>query len=256
MNRAETGSRRGEAGRAAAMNSAEQTVTWLITLGVLESPKKTISDPEGFLQASLKDGVVLCRLLERLLPGTIEKVSAPRPAPPRRTGPGAGRPGGRSPGGGSPGRWEASRPTWPPPRPGMRGDARAQGRRRRHLVAARAGRAPGAAEPTRLLCARTRERGPRGGRAGGARTRWRDPARGAIVCGGRRGGGRAGFKGNGRGEARREGERSALPRPEEESPLSATRAENQPLQRRAQLPRRLCLNSFCWWYRVRVSPSV
>lgn len=64
----------GEAGRAAAMNSAEQTVTWLITLGVLESPKKTIADPEGFLQASLKDGVVLCRLLERLLPGTIEKV--------------------------------------------------------------------------------------------------------------------------------------------------------------------------------------
>ncbi|XP_049992869.1 rho guanine nucleotide exchange factor 7 isoform X6 [Microtus pennsylvanicus] len=59
---------------AAAMNSAEQTVTWLITLGVLESPKKTISDPEVFLQASLKDGVVLCRLLERLLPGTIEKV--------------------------------------------------------------------------------------------------------------------------------------------------------------------------------------
>lgn len=57
-----------------AMNSAEQTVTWLITLGVLESPKKTISDPEGFLQASLKDGVVLCRLLERLLPGTIDKV--------------------------------------------------------------------------------------------------------------------------------------------------------------------------------------
>lgn len=49
-------------------------MTWLITLGVLESPKKTISDPEGFLQASLKDGVVLCRLLERLLPGTIDKV--------------------------------------------------------------------------------------------------------------------------------------------------------------------------------------
>lgn len=85
------------------MNSAEQTVTWLITLGVLESPKKTISDPEGFLQASLKDGVVLCRLLERLLPGTIEKVSAPWPAPPRQTGPG----------GGSPGRWEASSPALP-----------------------------------------------------------------------------------------------------------------------------------------------
>ncbi|XP_066562280.1 rho guanine nucleotide exchange factor 7b isoform X2 [Amia ocellicauda] len=56
------------------MNSAEQTVTWLITLGVLESPKKTISDPEGFLQSSLKDGVVLCRLLERLRPGAIDKI--------------------------------------------------------------------------------------------------------------------------------------------------------------------------------------
>lgn len=56
------------------MNPAEQTVTWLITLGVLESPKKTISDPEAFLQTSLKDGVVLCRLLERLRPGTTEKV--------------------------------------------------------------------------------------------------------------------------------------------------------------------------------------
>uniref|UniRef100_A0A4W3IQI8 Rho guanine nucleotide exchange factor (GEF) 7a n=1 Tax=Callorhinchus milii TaxID=7868 RepID=A0A4W3IQI8_CALMI len=56
------------------MTSAEQTVTWLITLGVLESPKKTISDPEGFLQSSLKDGVVLCKLLDRLLPGSIEKT--------------------------------------------------------------------------------------------------------------------------------------------------------------------------------------
>ncbi|XP_076838647.1 rho guanine nucleotide exchange factor 7b isoform X2 [Brachyhypopomus gauderio] len=56
------------------MNSAEQTVTWLITLGVLESPKKTISDPEGFLQSSLKDGVVLCRLLERLRPGSVVTV--------------------------------------------------------------------------------------------------------------------------------------------------------------------------------------
>ncbi|OXB78314.1 UNVERIFIED_CONTAM: hypothetical protein H355_006686 [Colinus virginianus] len=55
------------------MTSAEQTVTWLIALGVLESPKKSIADPEGFLQSSLKDGVVLCRLLERLLPGSIDK---------------------------------------------------------------------------------------------------------------------------------------------------------------------------------------
>ncbi|MEQ2284214.1 hypothetical protein AMECASPLE_019218 [Ameca splendens] len=57
------------------MNSAEQTVTWLITLGVLESPKKTISDPEAFLQSSLKDGVVLCKLLERLSPGSTDKPS-------------------------------------------------------------------------------------------------------------------------------------------------------------------------------------
>ncbi|KAI4892708.1 hypothetical protein NFI96_015303 [Prochilodus magdalenae] len=56
------------------MNPAEQTVTWLITLGVLESPKKTVSDPDGFLQSALKDGVVLCRLLERLRPGSTEKV--------------------------------------------------------------------------------------------------------------------------------------------------------------------------------------
>ncbi|KAM9327621.1 rho guanine nucleotide exchange factor 7-like [Pholidichthys leucotaenia] len=55
------------------MNSEEQTVTWLITLGVLESPKKSISDPEAFLQASLRDGSVLCRLLERLRPGTVDK---------------------------------------------------------------------------------------------------------------------------------------------------------------------------------------
>uniref|UniRef100_A0A4W6ESK5 Osteoclast-stimulating factor 1 n=1 Tax=Lates calcarifer TaxID=8187 RepID=A0A4W6ESK5_LATCA len=55
------------------MNSAEQTVTWLITLGVLESPKKSISDPEAFLQTSLRDGAVLCRLLERLRPGTVDK---------------------------------------------------------------------------------------------------------------------------------------------------------------------------------------
>lgn len=56
------------------MNSAEQTVTWLISLGVLESPKKSISDPEAFLQTSLQDGAVLCRLLDRLRPGTV-KVS-------------------------------------------------------------------------------------------------------------------------------------------------------------------------------------
>uniref|UniRef100_A0A8D3ECU4 Osteoclast-stimulating factor 1 n=1 Tax=Scophthalmus maximus TaxID=52904 RepID=A0A8D3ECU4_SCOMX len=55
------------------MNSAEQTVTWLITLGVLDSPKKSISDPEAFLQLSLQDGAVLCRLVERLRPGTVDK---------------------------------------------------------------------------------------------------------------------------------------------------------------------------------------
>ncbi|XP_060732193.1 rho guanine nucleotide exchange factor 7a isoform X2 [Tachysurus vachellii] len=56
------------------MNPAEQTVTWLITLGVMESPKKSVSDPAAFLQCALKDGVVLCRLIERLRPCTTEQV--------------------------------------------------------------------------------------------------------------------------------------------------------------------------------------
>ncbi|XP_066517267.1 rho guanine nucleotide exchange factor 7b isoform X1 [Hoplias malabaricus] len=61
------------------MNSAEQTVTWLITLGVLESPKKRVSDPEGFLQSRLRDGAVLCRLLDRLQPAlNITVIPEPR----------------------------------------------------------------------------------------------------------------------------------------------------------------------------------
>ncbi|KAM9376895.1 rho guanine nucleotide exchange factor 6 isoform 2-T2 [Pholidichthys leucotaenia] len=55
------------------MNSEEQTVTWLISLGVLGSPKKNIADPEEFLKTSLKDGVVLCKLTERLIPGFTAK---------------------------------------------------------------------------------------------------------------------------------------------------------------------------------------
>ncbi|XP_073214552.1 rho guanine nucleotide exchange factor 6 isoform X9 [Lepidochelys kempii] len=55
------------------MNSEERIVTWLISLGVLNSPKKIIGDPEQFLKASLKDGVVLCKLINRLLPGSVEK---------------------------------------------------------------------------------------------------------------------------------------------------------------------------------------
>lgn len=58
-----------------AMNPEEQTVTWLISLGVLSSPKKNIADPEEFLKTSLKDGVVLCKLTERLVPGFTPKVS-------------------------------------------------------------------------------------------------------------------------------------------------------------------------------------
>ncbi|KAG7225751.1 hypothetical protein INR49_014402 [Caranx melampygus] len=55
------------------MNPEEQTVTWLISLGVLCSPKKNIADPEEFLKTSLKDGVVLCKLTERLIPGFTPK---------------------------------------------------------------------------------------------------------------------------------------------------------------------------------------
>lgn len=57
------------------MNPEEQTVTWLISLGVLNSPKKNIADPEEFLKSCLRDGVVLCKLIERLLPETTPKVS-------------------------------------------------------------------------------------------------------------------------------------------------------------------------------------
>ncbi|CAL8263190.1 unnamed protein product [Lota lota] len=55
------------------MNPEEQTVTWLISLGVLSSPKKNIADPEDFLKTSLKDGVVLCKLAERVVPGFTAK---------------------------------------------------------------------------------------------------------------------------------------------------------------------------------------
>ncbi|NXT56948.1 ARHG6 factor, partial [Pluvianellus socialis] len=55
------------------MNPEEQVVTWLISLGVLNSPKKIVDDPEEFLKASLRDGTVLCKLIHRLLPGSAEK---------------------------------------------------------------------------------------------------------------------------------------------------------------------------------------
>lgn len=60
--------------QSSAMNPEERIVTWLISLGVLDSPKKTICDPEEFLKSSLKNGVVLCKLLNRLRPGSLEKV--------------------------------------------------------------------------------------------------------------------------------------------------------------------------------------
>lgn len=48
-------------------------MTWLISLGVLNSPKKTICDPEEFLKSSLRNGIVLCKLVNRLVPGSAEK---------------------------------------------------------------------------------------------------------------------------------------------------------------------------------------
>ncbi|NWS68940.1 ARHG6 factor, partial [Crotophaga sulcirostris] len=55
------------------MNPEEQIVTWLISLGVLNSPKKIVDDPEEFLKTSLRDGTVLCKLINRLLLGAAEK---------------------------------------------------------------------------------------------------------------------------------------------------------------------------------------
>ncbi|XP_032083939.1 rho guanine nucleotide exchange factor 6 isoform X2 [Thamnophis elegans] len=55
------------------MNPEERMVTWLISMGALNSPKMMVEDPKKFLKTSLRDGVVLCKLLLRLLPGSIEK---------------------------------------------------------------------------------------------------------------------------------------------------------------------------------------
>lgn len=201
-----------EAGRAAAMNSAEQTVTWLITLGVLESPKKTISDPEGFLQASLKDGVVLCRLLERLLPGTIEKVSVSPACAPLVN---------------RPRQWELGAVGGPAPLlvhgdPGC-AETRGHGIARTGTWWSRAGlgeRGRGGAHAP-PLCA-DRERQPCGGRAGGARIQWREL--GAPLCEVWDGEG-AGLRSRGMTPRRPRGKGSALLRPKVESPLSVTRPE-------------------------------
>ncbi|KAG7253537.1 hypothetical protein CRUP_002119, partial [Coryphaenoides rupestris] len=42
------------------------------------SPKMRLSDPEGFLLAALRDGAALCRLLERLRPGTLQQPARVR----------------------------------------------------------------------------------------------------------------------------------------------------------------------------------
>lgn len=60
--------------KSSTMNPEEQIVTWLISLGALNSPKMRIGNPEQFLKMSLKDGVVLCKLALRLFPGSIQKV--------------------------------------------------------------------------------------------------------------------------------------------------------------------------------------
>lgn len=49
--------------------------SWFVAMGILESPTNEDIDLKETLMNDLKDGTVLCRLINRLKPGSIEKVS-------------------------------------------------------------------------------------------------------------------------------------------------------------------------------------
>jgi len=52
-----------------------QIESWFVALGLLDQRQKTVEhESGGFLLDILKDGSILCRLVNRLKPGTISKV--------------------------------------------------------------------------------------------------------------------------------------------------------------------------------------
>jgi len=52
-----------------------QIESWFVALGLVEQRQKTADDEfDSYLQNILKDGSILCRLVNRVKPGTINKV--------------------------------------------------------------------------------------------------------------------------------------------------------------------------------------
>lgn len=52
-----------------------QIESWFIALGLLEQRQKATEDEfDSYVQNILKDGSILCRLVNRVKPGTINKV--------------------------------------------------------------------------------------------------------------------------------------------------------------------------------------
>ena len=51
-----------------------QIESWFVALGLLEQRQDEDQELDSFLLAVLKDGSILCRLVNRLKPGTIAKV--------------------------------------------------------------------------------------------------------------------------------------------------------------------------------------
>ena len=55
-----------------------QIESWMLALGLLDQRQGT-TESENSLRDILKDGSILCRLVNRLKPGTINQVSEPLP---------------------------------------------------------------------------------------------------------------------------------------------------------------------------------